>query len=139
MSDRDDMLRYHNLFTCPDWCTQPGDEEQYEQHHGEWSEQDTDGGVLRVRPNASWWDEHPDWVEIELAGQGAQPSLGGSSPDAVGSVLLAVADVDSVVDMLTEARDLVDGWRSGSGGWKWAYDGAEEDAAEVDAVEDVAA
>jgi hypothetical protein len=137
MTDRVEMMRYHDLLTCPEWCVQPDDEHDYEQHHGEWAEVDiVDGGVLRVRPSACWWDDHPDndWVEVEMAGDGARPAESSSSPDAVGAALLAVADVEAVVDTFAEARDMVDGWRNGTSEWQWAFDGAEDIAARNEAA-----
>jgi hypothetical protein len=137
MTGRVETMRYHNLHTCPDWCTQPDDEDQWEHHVSEWAELDgeSSGYVLRVRARASWWDDYPDEdrVEVEIAGAGGAPGSSSSS-DAHGAAWLGLGDVDTLADMFAEARDMVDGWRSGTSEWQWAFDGAEDLAARNEAA-----
>ncbi|HZM82932.1 MAG TPA: hypothetical protein VFC19_45025 [Candidatus Limnocylindrales bacterium] len=119
-SQRDEVMRYHDLWTCPQWCVQDPEEDQYEQHWGQWNTMAPDGSgdVIQVRARLSWWtndDGDPTTRHVEVQ------TIPGRRDDPVG-VLLETENLDQLRDMIDEAEDQMDYYDE-----KWAYPGAEDD------------
>lgn len=103
------------VFRCPDWCTQPDDEEQYEEHFKEPVEIVTvDSVTVRIGLRMSWFDVDNLLIVI------TPPQL-----DAWGDFVFSAQDYrgfTEIVDgLITEAQY--------GQGVIWAYEGAEEDEA----------
>ena len=119
MGEREELMKYHGIYWCPDWCLQDSEEHQYEQHWAEWRTLTTsDGDTVRVRPWATWWSDSDDnQVEVEIIV---------TDPQYPG-VKLSINDLGRLRDLLDEAeRDIEDH------DVVEAYDGAEDDEAEAE-------
>jgi ParB/RepB/Spo0J family partition protein len=117
--DREEALKYHGVYWCPDWCVQDPEEHQYEQHWAEWRSFTTsDGDTVRVRPWATWWSDSDDnQVEVEIVS--ADPQYPGAklSVDDLGRLRELLDDAEQDI----EHHDVVE-----------AYPGAEDDEAEAE-------
>lgn len=117
MGEREETMKYHGVYWCPDWCVQDPEEHQWEQHWAQWRGFTTsDGDTVRVRPWATWWSDTDDnQVEVEIVA--ADPKYG---PGAK----LSLDDLAQLRDLLDEAeRDIEDHDVAE------AYEGAEDDEA----------
>jgi hypothetical protein len=118
---REDTMQYHGVFTCPSWCVQPTDEDQWEQHVSDWrvcSLDDGDGAMVRIW--SSWWSDSDDnQVEIALV------------PASGTTVRLSDWARDQLNDLIDHARDDMDSYDE-----QWAYPGAEDDANAADSDDD---
>jgi hypothetical protein len=66
-ADRMQVMREHGVTACPDWCPQPDDEEQYEEHIGPGSSFTTENGdTVTVRPRVSWFSDVDPSVDITI-------------------------------------------------------------------------
>ncbi|WP_430787045.1 hypothetical protein [Actinoplanes sp. G11-F43] len=64
-ADRMQVMRKHGVTACPDWCPQPDDEDQYEEHIGPGSSFTTaNGDTVTVRPRVSWFSDVDPSVDI---------------------------------------------------------------------------
>jgi hypothetical protein len=120
VGDREETMKYHGVYWCPNWCVQDPEEDQREQHWAEWRSFTTgDGDTVRVRPWATWWSDSDDnQVEVEIIS--AHPKYPGAR--------LSLDDLAQLRELLDEAeRDLED-----RRDVVQAYDGAEDDEIEAE-------
>lgn len=131
MATREETMRALGVLECPSWCTQDETTEaQFQQHIGEWADILTnagaDGGVtVRARPRRNW--ANADGVEGDGEGFTEIEYLcdGDDCPEWFRN-----AEVQTLTEGLTEVDDEANRPRE----WVWAYAGADQDAAMVDAA-----
>lgn len=110
---RAQTMRDYGLYECPDWCTQPDDEDQHEQHVGEWSHLELSEATVRVRPRMAWTTDGADQVDVEIL-----------DADGAPCGRLTLDEWRQVEQLVSAAEGEMDDHDT-----TWAYDGAEEDAA----------
>jgi hypothetical protein len=115
---RREAMRDYGLFWCPDWCVRHAEEDQWEQHFGEWTVLRTrDGEEIAVRPWSSWHAGEGDHVEVRVT------VAAGSDPDS--GVMLTPGELDELRDLLDAAQEQSE--QDDPGLLVPAYDGAEDD------------
>lgn len=141
-SDRIEALRNCNEWQCPNWCTQPPDEGEYQGHFSEWR-------LVLTRPAVNQdvhvyaqayraWDaatSDPGGVEVSIRGEHAVPGALSSrqpEPGEVAQLFLDSPDLNDLIDGLQDVQALAD-MTGPSCEWMWAWDTAE---AEYDALPD---
>lgn len=113
---RDATMKEQQVFTCPRWCTQPEDEEQWEQHIGEWSEVHLgNGGKVLVRPRMAWFEGSDDFVDVR------------TEPVEDNEGVFVTRDEQRAINTCMDERWAEIGEENGDR--KWAYDGADQDYA----------
>lgn len=123
MADREDRMRTAGAFWCPDWCTQPDDENR--NHIGEWDSYATDAGwTFWFRPVAAWIDQGmggPGHVDLSVTGD---------------TGVITVDDWRGIDGAYTTAEQQVSNWhifgrQHGKEAFPGAYDEWAEDAEEA--------
>jgi hypothetical protein len=123
---RRELMRHHGIYRCPDWCVQDDEEDQYEEHWGDWTSITTDDGdELAVRPRMSWWDDSgEDHVEVRITPAPSPVPVSGDQ-----GVYLNTAAVQQLRDLLDAAESAHEHHRTydDPDATIPAYDGAEDD------------
>jgi hypothetical protein len=116
MSERDEFMRGHNIYACPDWCAQPDDENDYEAHTSEITVYTTAAGQgVGVRLLVGWWEGDEEQIIIR------------TQLDNYNELDMTFADWAEVTRI---GNDLIE--QHQADGTIWAYDGAEHDAYRTD-------
>jgi hypothetical protein len=110
--EREEAMREHGIYECPDWCVQPDDEEQYEQHFSNWAEYDINGSTkLQIRIRATWWSDYENnLVEVNLY-----------DTDGDQGAFLERPDWGKVQDYVEAGWTATEDWDT-----QWAFDGARQ-------------
>lgn len=110
-------MRQYGITDCPDWCEQPADEPEHQQHTSQLDELRTDDGdVIQVRARLGWDDGGDDRVQIVF-----------TTADGSNEIWLDPDDKSQLDDMLDAADDLITSGYTPKEAYPGAWDEEEDD------------
>lgn len=123
MSDRAEEMEGYGETSCPDWCEQPDDEADQQQHISELQEYRTgDGDLIQVRARLGWGgDSSADQIQIAFV-----------ATDGSNELWMTLDDKSQLDELLDTAEDLL----TSDYTTKEAYPGAWDDEDEEEDDED---